>query len=73
MSHGFIATLDLTDADKLAAGKYACEQVAAGSPDVVAVEGIDAATNQAIVLDAVTLLCPDQEPTFRAYLESQPL
>jgi hypothetical protein len=65
-----VAQLDLPDADKLAAGYYACEQVEAGNLEVVAVEGLDADMNEGFVAGATGYLCPDLEEVYQAYRDS---
>ena len=66
LESAFIAQIELPDADKLAAGRYACEQIEAGNGDVVAVEGLDPALNEVFVSDSVTLLCPELSSVYDA-------
>ena len=66
LESAFIAQIDLPDADKLAAGHYACDQIEAGNLEVVAVEGLDPALNDVFVSDSVTLLCPELSSVYDA-------
>lgn len=64
LGSGFVPTIDLPDEQKIAAGYFACEQVEAGDYRVVAVEGVDAATNEAFVEAATVSLCPELADVF---------
>lgn len=61
---GFVPTIDLPDEQKIAAGYFACEQVAAADYAVVAVEGVDAATTEAFVEAATVSLCSELADVF---------
>lgn len=70
LESGFVAQIDLSDEDKLAAGYYACEQVEAGNLEVVAIEGLEADLNTVFVADSTAILCPDLVDVYAAYRAS---
>lgn len=70
LESSLVAQIELSDDEKLAAGYYACEQVAAGNLKVVALNGVDPAINRAYVADSTVILCSDLAETYAAYRDS---
>jgi len=59
LASGLVSQIDLSDDEKIAAAKYACDQVAAGNMDVVALEGVTEQMNRFFVIDSLTFFCPE--------------
>lgn len=59
LSSGVVKMVDLPDADKLAAARYACDEIAAGRYKVTALEGVTEQFNRFFVIDSTTVFCPD--------------
>lgn len=66
LESGLVASIELSDEDKLVAGYYACEQVKAGNLDVVAIEGATDILNRGFVADSTVILCPELASVYSA-------
>lgn len=59
LSTGLVSQLDLSDEEKLAAARHACEQVEDGNLDVIALDGVTEQHNRFFVASAITVFCPE--------------
>lgn len=66
LESGLVSQVELGDEEKLAAGYYACEEVAAGNYDVVALDGVTDVFNSSFVRGATTILCPELAEVYPA-------